>query len=261
MGKLKSGILFTGSLGDFTAYRRKDSNEIHIRVKTGPTRKTIKTARNYENTRRNNAEFGARSSTTRDFRQALMYHWHVADYNPTGPLNALLHPIQKLDTNPWGQRSVCLSRYPRLVEGFTLNQRFGLDHYVRAQISWSLSRDTGEAFVVIPALYADVNLLSPQPQSWFRFVVSVGTIADRIYNADRKKFVAAAEIADTVAATTAWHFWGQPFEETRLALAFPASPPDALTLILTVGIEFGKLGILGGVEPVRKGAARIVAAV
>jgi hypothetical protein len=261
MGKLQAGILFTGTLGNLSAYRRSDSGDIHVRLKSGPSRKAIKNSPRFEKVRQNNAEFGARSSTTKEIRRALSHHWHVADYNFSGPLNALLHPIQKLDANFPGKRSVFLSRHRKLLEGFTLNQKFSLDNYVRAGIACSLTRDTAQATVEIPTLYTGVNFFSPQPQSWFRFVVSLGSVSDRIFDEHKGIYVAAAKTSGPKVITTDWYFWGQPFEGTKLTLTGPSTLPDALTLILTVGIEFGKPDVTGEVQPIKKGAAKIMAAV
>lgn len=261
MGKLQAGILFTGSLGNLSAYKRTDSSDIHIRLKSGPSRKAIKNSPRFEKVRQNNAEFGARSSTTKEIRTALEHHWHTADYNFSGPLNALLHPIQKLDVNHRGKRGVRLSQHPKLLEGFTLNQKFSLDNYVRARIACSLTRDTAEATVEIPTLYTGVNFFSPQPQSWFRFVVSLGSVSDRIFDDRRGEYVAAVKTFKPRVTTTDWYFWGQPFEGAKLTLTGPSLPPDALTLILAVGIEFGKPDVTGNVERIKKGAAKIMAAV
>jgi hypothetical protein len=48
MAILKNLTEFTGSLGNISAYRRKDSDKVILRMKGGATKKKIKTAKSFE---------------------------------------------------------------------------------------------------------------------------------------------------------------------------------------------------------------------
>src|SRR4051812_15148114 len=116
MAKLLPNFMFTGSMSNLSAYKRRDSDKIILRMKGGPTKRKIKTSPNFGETRKNNKEFGGRSTTSGNLLDAFLYLDPVKDYNIAGPLNSLLKSIQELDTeNEKGKRHVLISRNPRLL--------------------------------------------------------------------------------------------------------------------------------------------------
>src|SRR5687768_10428056 len=132
MAQLDGVIQFTGSLQNLSAYKMRGSDKIIIRKKGGPTKKQIKYSPGFENTRLNNKEFGGRAVAAACIKHCLRPLMFLADYNITGPLNALLRPIQKMDTKSVrGTRHILLSEQPRLLEGFSLNRRYMFDSIVR----------------------------------------------------------------------------------------------------------------------------------
>ena len=65
MAGQESGLGFTGSLHNISAYKRRDMDTIIIRLKGGPSKRMIKSHPSFELTRRNNKEFGARSTASK----------------------------------------------------------------------------------------------------------------------------------------------------------------------------------------------------
>ena len=109
MAKLEGDIQFTGSLNNLSAYKMRGSDKIILRKKGGPTKKQIKHSKNFENTRRNNMEFGGRAMAAAAIKHCLHPFGFLADHNITATLNALLGAIQKMDTTSgWGKRHVLL---------------------------------------------------------------------------------------------------------------------------------------------------------
>jgi hypothetical protein len=124
MAKQESGLGFTGSLYNISAYKRRDMDTIIIRSKGGPSKRMIKSKPSFDLTRRNNKEFGGRSTASRWIMRILYPLKPLSDYNISGPLNSILKPIQEMDTvSELGKRNIGLSKNPRLPEGFQLNRR------------------------------------------------------------------------------------------------------------------------------------------
>ena len=118
MAKLHGPLNFTGKLDEISAYKRKDCEGIILRMGWGPSKEDIQTKDNYENTRRNNAEFGGRSTTGKYIKKLFDPLKTVLDYNISPVLNGLLKPVQNEDREShWGQRNVLISRKPFLLEG------------------------------------------------------------------------------------------------------------------------------------------------
>ena len=153
MAILFSDIQFLGSVGNLSAYRMKGSDKIILRKKGGGSRKKIKTSPSCERIRKINMEFGGRSAVTKLIRRALGPVRLLADFNFTGHLHKILQPIQADDRiNKTGERSVPLTRNPKLLEGFSLNRNRTFESVIRTPVSYSLDKDTRSATLTIPAL-------------------------------------------------------------------------------------------------------------
>src|SRR3979490_2115183 len=98
MAKLEPGFGFLGGMSNVSAYKRKDMEGIILRRKGGPSKKKIKTHESFVVTRKNNEEFGGRSSASKWIRRTLLPLKPLSDYNIAGPINALLKPIQEMDS-------------------------------------------------------------------------------------------------------------------------------------------------------------------
>src|SRR5579862_1387448 len=123
MAQLESEFEFTGSLGNLSAYKMRGVDRIVIRTKGGASRDKILKSPEFELTRRNISEFSGCSTAGRWVRYALYSQRALADYNISGPLNALMKSMQLLDkVSEWGKRSILLSKNPTLLEGFSLNR-------------------------------------------------------------------------------------------------------------------------------------------
>jgi hypothetical protein len=186
MPTLEGPYQFTGTLHNLTAYKMRGSDKIILRRKGGPSKKQVRQSPRFEHTRRNNREFGGRSRAAQRVRRILAPLRFLADHNFTGPLNALFKHIQLLDTaHEWGQRSILLSRQPKLLEGFNLNRRFLFDSLVRVPLAYSISKENLQAVVHVPALLPKVNLSPAGAHPWFKIMAVMGIIPDLVYTANR----------------------------------------------------------------------------
>jgi hypothetical protein len=181
MARLDGVIQFTGSLENLSAYKMRGSDKIIIRKKGGPSRKQVKKSPNFEITRRNNMEFGGRATMAAIIKQNLHPLLFLADYNITGPLNALLKPIQVMDIeSESGRRNILLTKEPRLLEGFTLNKRYLFESIVRTPVTCSVQPE--QVLIDIPALMPEINFLRPGNYSWYRFIGVAAQVPDMYYD-------------------------------------------------------------------------------
>ena len=121
MAKLEGNIQITGSLDSLSFYKMRGSDKIIVRRKGGPSSKDVQQSPIFENTRRNNREFGGRAAATAFIKRVLNPLAFLADYNFTGPLNALIKPIQKLDTSSdWGSAASSFQKMSGFCKGSPL---------------------------------------------------------------------------------------------------------------------------------------------
>lgn len=262
MAKLHTPFAFTGKLRGVTAYTRKDlPGTVILRTQAGPTAGDINTRAAYDLTRRNNKEFGGRSTTARFIRRALYPLRHLEDHNVGAALTKLLKPVQALDTvSSFGRRSVCLSRQPHLLEGFNLNQRHPFEGAVRHPLAWSLSKEDLSARLEVPELLANINFLPPPPHPLFRLTVLLGVVPDQYWG--EPLYGPSGDYGQLfpVVEHTEWRPVKKGAPATTLDVQLPYAPPgNDFSLLLAVGLEMGTAAGPGSVEPVRyAGSARIV---
>lgn len=259
------GAGFLGSVDALSFYKMKGVEGTIVRRKGGPSKEKIKTSPNMLATRRSNSEFGGRAKTAKWIMRALQYHKSLADHNIAGPLNALLRPVQALDsTNGLGQRSVRLSANPQILKGFSLNRNNPFDAAIRYPVEYVLVQETGSAMVQVPELRPGINLFAPEKYPWFSIVVSLGVVPDIIFtqsnepvHPDYDAFTDPAakpalhkytythpdyEMLDAppIGMVTAWSPVKKGIPATALELQLPLFPPDDhFTLVLAIGIMYG----------------------
>jgi hypothetical protein len=179
MAKLQGDLLITGSLGTLSAYRMKGVDEIIVRTKGGPSAEKIRRSPRFQNTRKNNTEFGICAKAASCVRNALRPLWLVADHNITPVLNGMCKKIQLLDTqHEWGKRQVLFSRHSYLLEGFNFNRRASFDSVLHSAIRYNADINTCTTEVSAPALLPGVNLFLPGQFSFYRLVFTLAVLHD-----------------------------------------------------------------------------------
>lgn len=262
MGQLQSNFDFTGKLGNISAYKRRDSDKIILRTKGGPTWNQMKTHPNFKRARQNSSEFGGRSTASKWVRRMLDPLPSVSDYNISGPLTAIIKPIQALDTDhDPGERDIFFSKDTSLLHGFNLNKRNTFDSIIRTPLSCNIDRANLTATVEIPQLVPTINFFNPGKHAFFSIIVVIGVLPDLFYSKD--------------GYTSKWeneeYYWGTPiasewFSSLEGSKPFTLSakyslivPNQSFALMLSVGIKFGTMGIGGSIQQVpHAGAAKII---
>lgn len=269
MATLISGVEFTGSLGNVTAYRMRGTDKIILRRKGGATKKRIKNDPKFDLTRRNNAEFAGRSAASKYVMKMLQPVKALADYNIAGPLNALMKPIQELDTtSDLGKRYVMLSKNGGIIEGFSLNRQALFESVVRAPVTGRITRETLSAEVEIPALIPGINFKPRgtsqrrgQEYPLYSFRVVLGMVPDLFFTKDGYQ-PSHSEYTRYVAKLTdsPWFKSLEGSEATALALKLDVVPPNNdFALLLSIGIRYGKLASADLIQQVKyAGSAKVL---
>ena len=261
MAEMLPGFTFTGTIANIVAYKRKGSDRIFLRSKGGPSKSRIKTHPKFEVTRRNNFEFGGRSTAVKWIMKMFYSQKALADYNVAGYLNALIKPIQALDTeSEHGQRNIYFTKNPKLLEGFNLNKQNPFDSIVRYPLTCSVSRDTISARIDIPALKPGINFFVPGRYPMFSFVASLGMMPDLIYKDKGYKLSNNYEAAFPIGKVTEWFACMKGSPALSMELRSEHIPPgNDYSLMLSIGIRFGTMDTADSVQQIKHaGAAKVL---
>jgi hypothetical protein len=261
MAILNGGFDFTGKMGNLSAYKRKDMDEVILRRKGGPSKKRVKEDPRLARTRENSTEFAACTKMTAGIRGAAHLVRHLGDTWFTGALNALSKKIQaRDDTSDRGKRSVLLSRARELLTGFNFNMEYPFDQVVRSPAAVTVSREAASASVEIVKLTPGVQLRLPWEGTWFRFIVSVGVVEDVVF--DEHGTATGGFLNDRMAySVTEWYHAEAGSPEVKMDLQITEGIPASATALLMVGVEGGRLSRFGNIEGIPgKGAAKILGA-
>lgn len=265
MAKLISPFTFIGPLSGVSAYTMRGVDHVVVRMKGGASRNRIKTDPVFALTRMNNAEFGGRATASKYIVRAIHPLKHLADYPITGSINALLKPVQILDTvRPKGERFVELSRMPHLLAGFSLNRKHPFDSVVRTAIPFIFSRNNPSAVLQIPPLLTGINLFAPYSFSHYRMIATVGIVPDLFFTQERNRYKPRPEYElfrlPTKATESDWFELPKGSPATTLTTTLPEPvAQEGVTVIIGIGISFGR-PLDGQIQPVRHaGCAKVLA--
>jgi len=262
MATLEEGIEFTGSIGKLSAYRMKGSNKIILRKKAGPSKKQILTARNFERTRENMAEFLGVGKAVSAIRYALADVGHLSDYNFTSSLTSICKKIQLLDPlGSRGERNILLSQHPYMLAGFRLHKKHPFQGIVTGPVNCTIKRKTKTAIIELPRLLQGINLHLPWKQPMYRFTLSLGVVEDIIFEKGYYKGDVGGQAHSCL--DTAWHVAAEPFQTqtVELKLDMQEAIKDSHTLLVAVGIEMGVPSPYGVIEEVKYAGSACILAV
>jgi hypothetical protein len=179
MATLKSLTEFEGTIGNITAYKRRDSDKTYLRTKGGASKKKIQTHKVFERTRELNAEWSGCAKAAALVRDLFYQQQPVIDYNLSGPLTAIAKNIQaRDDAHEKGKRSILFSRFGHVLEGFQLNRKNSFESIIRGNVQVQFIRDEAKAIVQLPELVPDMSFLPPVASPVFNIAISFGTLPD-----------------------------------------------------------------------------------
>jgi hypothetical protein len=264
MGNIISGSDFTGRLGPVSVYKMHGHDKLVIRTPGGASKSRIKNHRNFEATRNLNQEWKLVTGVAANIRMYLAGLCLLADYNVSGPLNALLKKIQIADTiNEKGKRSILFSRYPDYISSFQFNRQTLFNSIVRLQPEVSIDKQTATVTVMVPALQPDIHFFPNPRYAYYRLIIDVAAASDQVWDKDSLSFKPSVSLLPKYK-----HFFTDwvPTSSTQPAATYAISPfyenfttGPGMILIAGTGVEYGMPGPDGSIQPApRAGAARIL---
>lgn len=256
MAKLTSLLKFQGSLEELNAYQMEGVDGTVVRRKSSLTREQVLRDPSFSNTRKINKETAGCSAAAGLVLETLGVLRPVVDQSCCGRLNALLKVVQASDAvNSWGRRSVRLSLRPGLLEGFNLRKVLPLEGVLRNPLHFTVDKEALKAEVQVPDLVPGVNFISPGAPPLYRVVATLGAVPDLYYEANGDRYGPAPGYNRVIAQTalTEWFPVKGGSEAATLSLQLPEAPGvDDFSLLLTVGVQWGTVGLGGAVDIVKR---------
>jgi hypothetical protein len=268
MGNIISGSDFTGRLGQASVYKMRGHDKLVIRSRGGATKSTIKTHPNFEATRNLNREWKLVTKVAGSIRTDLSGLRSLADYNYSGPLNALIKKIQISDTlHEKGKRSIFFSRHPDFISSFQLNRQTLFDSIIRQPLELNIDKPTAVATITVPLLQPNIHFFPNPKYAYYRLVIDMGAASDHVWDDESMSYQQVVPLLPTYKVLyTDWF----PVSSTQpvttyqqLPFTAPGLPefstgPDMI-LILGAGIQYGMPAPDNSIQPVPyAGAARII---
>lgn len=267
MARSKNILQVEGTIGLLSFYRLHGHDEMIVRTKGGPKKEDIKEKPQFEAVRRNNEEWKACTNMTSHLRLGFCRLRHLEDYPVTGALNAICKQIQKADTKKeHGSREVKLSEHREMLMGFSLSRKQVFESVVRVPVTATIDRNVCMATIDIPELNTELYLYNFRKLPAYRIMAMLSCISDgaAFSSIGPKQTELREEYLQNHSGfyETQWlpAFGTQPAIHIELSLPESIKPlASDQSLILTIGIEFGKPGPGNSYDPVKyAGTGKIV---
>jgi len=257
MAEVTGGIQkITGTIDGVIYYKIMGGDKVYVRRTSGPTKKMIEKSPQFIKLRRNNSEWAGCTKMGSMMRLALGNIIDLADFPIIGAMNAIGKQLQHANTDDeHGMRGLYLSKNKQLLLGFNVSRKQVLESVLRVPISSSMNREDGTAQVLIPAINAEMYLYNFRNLPFYRIKASMFAVSDVVYVTESAKYeVTNPNYIDYGAGVISNWFTTNGSIDAQcydLKMELPSyseagfPPPADLTFILTVGVEFAKVGSNG----------------
>jgi len=267
MAIVKGFMQMSGSIQGVSFYTRRGSDKVIMRTKGGPKKSQIEGSPRFEKSRKNQCEFAGSARFGSLSRHAFGGLHRLADYNLTPALIGIGKNLMTLDANgEVGKRNLKLSVFKEALEGFNFNRNYPFTTVLRVSPRWELDRENLQAVVTIPRINTDTDLLNIQKLPFFRLIVAIGTISEMVYNPVKDIYEpVVVELHGTSQTLTGeWNTTQTILPVQTLTIQMPESRvpflTDNVTVLLSMGVEFGNVGFTGTpVEVKYAGCGKVLA--
>ena len=179
MAIVKGVIQVTGSIKGVSFYTLPGSDKVIMRSKGGPSKRRMKTGKEFETVRKHQVEWAACVMFSGGLRDALHGVYKLADYNVSPVWNGLGKNLMKLDAeNPTGTRNLRISTYREALKGFNMNRNFPFNAVFRLAPQLTFDRENLKVNAFIPRLNTADDILNIQKLPYFRLILNLGIIND-----------------------------------------------------------------------------------
>jgi hypothetical protein len=231
------------------------------------SREKLKSLPQYAAVRNQQKEWSGITKFSSGLRLALGGLHRLADYNLIPAMNSIANSIQKSDEiSLKGERRVSLSCLKYAFEGFNFNRKFPFNSVLRVSVTFETDRNTLTAKAFFPRINTDIDLLNVQRLPYFRLLLSIGTISDMFFDDKMKDYLPVNEAMHGASKVveSQWYPAKNVIENSSLFVQMPESQQalltDEVSVILSIGVEFGDVGFTGMPQQVKyAGCGKIIA--
>jgi hypothetical protein len=242
MAKLVGAIQFKGKLKGFNCYERAGVEGIIIRANGGCTKEQYKNDDNFVRSRENGTEFGIASKVAKSIRHSFRYINQLGDSDLHSKFVKINKALIKMDTQgARGQRAVLLSQFGNLLHGYNLNSQYPFNTVMRHPISYTLSREEGNATVVLPDLVPGVNFYNPTPYDFYQVIINLGVVPDLVHNGKIYQSPKGIQYEMCSKSTTECYPVNQRLTGKSYTIQLDnfTGLNEGNTMFLTIGVQFG----------------------
>ena len=269
MAKVSMAPLVSNSLGDYSVYKQRGVDKLITRFKGGPSAEQMLNSPNMARVREQQSEFRGVGKLSKYLTNACSGVKHLADHNFAGGFTKIGNLIQNMETvGKAGQCGVIFSKHGTILTGFNFNRENQFSSLVTVMPAISLSRKEFKASLSFPDLYPGINFRSPWKYPLCRFIFCLGIVPDLVYvpgkrGSKREGNYEPATPGMEYMPVITFTEWLSPDSKMdaftlELALAKAQYVNDRASLVLSVGVEFGR-NISGWVqEPVKHAGCSMV---
>lgn len=258
MATIKGPVQLEGGVGGMSFYTRRGSDKIIVRTKGGPSKQAIKNSPGFENLRLNQKEWKGCTAFASRLRFAFGGLHRVADYNLTPALNAFAKNLQKTDENSEkGKRNILFSSYRNSLNGFNFNRNYLFNSVLRVSPVAVINRENVSASISLPRINTEIDMLNVQRLPYFRLVASLGAVSDMLYDEPTNTYNPVYEQMHGINATytgewvPAENILPEQTIEISMNENFRKTLTEDITLIVSIAVEFGKVGFTGAPQEVK----------
>ena len=258
MAVVKGALQMTGGIKGVSFYTMSGSDKVFMRTKGGPKAQRMKTGEEFEKVRKHQSEWAASVKFAHTVGDALGEIYRLADYNLWPVLCGMGKNLMTLDTeHPVGQRNLMLSGYRKVLDNFSLNRNYQFNSVMRTTPEFEVDKKTLNAWVRISQINTEMDLLNIQRLPYFRVIVTLGIVSDVEYMPDAKlsKYEPTNECSGFRLSTISeWFSTEDIINEQTLSVKLDEEVikmTDDVTVLLGMGVEFGKVGFASKITPVK----------
>ena len=243
MAKQKGFLNITGTLGDTTFAQTKDG--FQARVKSRLSAAQLKTSPAFARTRENNTEFGRAGAAGKLLRNAVntLLNNAQAPGSISRLVKKMMEVIRQDLTSSRGKRNV-IDGPITLLDGYEFNPSAIREVVMKAVVTSTINRVTGELTINIPSFIPAFRIVPPAGVTHFK-LVSAGielNFEQKTYKRDQKE-----------SATIAW-------DKTPTAvmnIVHTVTPNSTNPLFLVFGVQFYQ-SVGGVMNPMLDGTGNLL---
>jgi hypothetical protein len=266
---VKGFLQLSGNLKNVSFYTRRGNDQVIARTKGGATKEKIATSSSYKELRQHQNEWKGCAKFGSVTRYAFGGLHRLADYNLTPVLMGMAKNLMKLEPETeTGQRKIQLSQHKQVLDGFNFNRKNLFTSELHVSVTGQIDRENLLGTVTIPRINAANDLVNNQRLPYFRLITVIGTVADMYYDSTEKTyFPTILKLHGVTSVLTGSWYPSKTIvpEQTMTAQMTPAQQAmlnDTITVVLSVGVEYGTVGNTGETVEVKyAGCGKVLAVI